>query len=338
MFKRVQNKNIRFKLFLLIFAICSLAFPLIAWAVTYYQVQSGDSLWLIAKRFTTTISALKSANNLNSDLIYPGQILTIPEENTQPGPDYRPLQEAVQKYLAQQPGTYGIYFQDLISGRSFGLNADLPLPAASTVKLPAVLFINELVAQGKLDWQEKLTYNSSLHYQGGSGILQFSVHDGDKLTLRTLTTLAITCSDNIAYNMLRNFVGKDSLAQYMKSLGGQTVFPNGQNLSTARDMGIYVRAALNFSRSNPDGRRLLDDLANGIYNEGIPAKIPDGVTVAHKEGFVWGSPADVGVVFGSRPFIVTVLSQGVEDPDQGFANIATIAKMMYDYQEGLAGK
>ncbi|OIQ58608.1 hypothetical protein MOTE_17960 [Moorella thermoacetica] len=191
--------------------------------------------------------------------------------------------------------------------------------------------------RGIPDWQQKLTCNSATDYQGGSGILQFSVHDGDKLTLRTLTTLAITTSDNIAYNMLRNFVGQGSIASYMQSLGGRTVFPNGQNLSTARDMATYIQAALDSANTSANGRRLLDDMANGIYNEGIPLQIPAGVTVAHKEGFVWGSPGDVGVVFGSRPFIVTVLSRDVADPDQGFANIAAITRMMYDYQENLAG-
>lgn len=333
-----MSRHFKLKILLLSFLICFLAFPLVAWAVSYYQVQPGDSLWLIAKRFSTNVSILKSLNNLKDDIIYPGQTLALPETTYPSAPDYTALQERIKNYLDGQPGTYGVYFKDLISGQSFGINADLPLPAASTVKLPAVLFINHLVAQGKLDWQEKLTYNSATHYQGGSGILQFSAQDGNKLTLRTLTTLAITISDNIAYNMLRDFVGKESIAQYMLKLGGRTVFPNGQNLSTARDMGLYVQATLDFSRNNPDGRRLLDDMANGIYNEGIPAKIPAGITVAHKEGFVWGSPADVGIVFGSRPFIVTVLSQGVEDPDQGFANIAAIAKMMYDYQESMAKK
>ncbi|WP_338823889.1 hypothetical protein MHOCP_20530 [Moorella humiferrea] len=331
MFRRHNRKL----LFLVLALVAVILFPLAALAMTY-QVQPGDSLWQIARRFGTSIDVIKINNNLSGDTIYPGQKLYIPDGVPANAPDYSSLKKQIEDFLATQPGTYGVYFKDLISGQSFGINADMPLPAASTVKLPTVLFINHLVAQGKLDWQQKLVYNSAADYQGGSGILQFSVKDGDKLTLRTLTTLAITTSDNIAYNMLRNFVGKGSIASFMQSLGGQTVFPDGQNLSTARDMATYLQAALDFAKTNPDGRRLLDDMANGIYNEGIPLMIPAGVTVAHKEGFVWGSPADVGVVFGSRPFIVTVLSQGVEDPDHGFANIATIAKMLYDYQENLA--
>jgi LysM repeat protein len=43
-----------------------------------YTVQSGDTLYEIANRFGTTVSALKSANNLTSNMIRVGQVLNIP--------------------------------------------------------------------------------------------------------------------------------------------------------------------------------------------------------------------------------------------------------------------
>jgi LysM repeat protein len=43
-----------------------------------YTVQSGDTLYEIAQMYGTTVSALKSANNLTSDAILVGQVLSIP--------------------------------------------------------------------------------------------------------------------------------------------------------------------------------------------------------------------------------------------------------------------
>lgn len=43
-----------------------------------YTVRTNDSLYLIAKRYGITVQALKTANRLSSDFIYPGQQLIIP--------------------------------------------------------------------------------------------------------------------------------------------------------------------------------------------------------------------------------------------------------------------
>jgi LysM repeat protein len=45
---------------------------------TDYVVQPGDTLFLIARRFGTTVQAIMSANNLTSTNIYVGQRLRIP--------------------------------------------------------------------------------------------------------------------------------------------------------------------------------------------------------------------------------------------------------------------
>ena len=50
-----------------------------------YTVKKGDTLYSIANRFNTTVQALKSLNNLTSNILTIGQTLKIPtsEENTQ---------------------------------------------------------------------------------------------------------------------------------------------------------------------------------------------------------------------------------------------------------------
>ena len=43
-----------------------------------YTVRSGDTLWLLANRFGTTVDAIKRLNGLTSDSLRIGQVLRIP--------------------------------------------------------------------------------------------------------------------------------------------------------------------------------------------------------------------------------------------------------------------
>jgi len=43
-----------------------------------YTVRPGDTLWLLAQRYGTTVDAIKSLNNLSSDILNIGQVLRIP--------------------------------------------------------------------------------------------------------------------------------------------------------------------------------------------------------------------------------------------------------------------
>lgn len=47
-------------------------------ATVEYQVKRGDSLWGIARSMDVSMAALRAANNLRNDRIYPGQLLRVP--------------------------------------------------------------------------------------------------------------------------------------------------------------------------------------------------------------------------------------------------------------------
>ncbi|MBQ7343925.1 MAG: SafA/ExsA family spore coat assembly protein [Clostridia bacterium] len=54
-------------------------------AATSHTVVKGDTMWRIAKKYEVGLSEIKSANThiKNPDLIYPGQVLTIPTLDTE---------------------------------------------------------------------------------------------------------------------------------------------------------------------------------------------------------------------------------------------------------------
>ncbi|QGP91305.1 LysM domain protein [Neomoorella glycerini] len=62
-----RRHKLRLVLFIFVLA-AMVVFPLVTWAMSY-QVQPGDTLWLIARRFGTSVDGLKSSNNLSSDIM-----------------------------------------------------------------------------------------------------------------------------------------------------------------------------------------------------------------------------------------------------------------------------
>ncbi len=73
-------------------------------AATTYTVQNGDSLYLISKKFGVTISAIKSANGLSGDEIFPGQKLFIPDGSAGSGTRYTVVKGDTLYLIAQRFG------------------------------------------------------------------------------------------------------------------------------------------------------------------------------------------------------------------------------------------
>ncbi|HWO95981.1 MAG TPA: LysM peptidoglycan-binding domain-containing protein [Bacillus sp. (in: firmicutes)] len=84
-----------------------------------HKVKKGDTLWGIASQHKVTVDAIKDWNDLNSDIIYPNQILNVsPEETTY----------TVQKgdTLYKIAKSHGVSVQDLMGWN--GLSSDLIRP------------------------------------------------------------------------------------------------------------------------------------------------------------------------------------------------------------------
>jgi N-acetylmuramoyl-L-alanine amidase len=74
------NSNSKYILTVALLAALILVASAAGAAATAYRVAQGDSLFLIARRYGVTVGAIRTANGLVSDIIYPGQILTIPDQ------------------------------------------------------------------------------------------------------------------------------------------------------------------------------------------------------------------------------------------------------------------
>jgi len=247
-------------------------------------------------------------------------------------PDYTELKAQLDSYIKTRPGEVSVYVKDLETGKTLNIESDKVYVAASTIKLPLILYVYELAAQGQIDLNKKLTYTPE-YYAQGTGILQGNPVGG-QYTIRELSRLSIEYSDNVAWKMLLGYIGQDKLTAYEKSLGAKaTGGDNGLFITTPEDMGRYLDRLLEFSKEKPEyGTEVLHYMANSIFSEGIPERLPEDIIVAHKMGALNDKFHDVGIVFGKHPYSITIFTDKAWE-EVSLQTLADISQMVYDFQE-----
>ncbi|MEB3176756.1 MAG: serine hydrolase [Synechococcus sp.] len=138
-------------------------------------------------------------------------------------------------------------FALVLDDGSYGqLNADVPLPAASSIKTPILLVALEALDAGKLRLNEPLSLNKTV-VGGGSGWMGGQPL-GTKFSMLEVATEMIRVSDNTATNLLiQRLGGKTALNARFQELGLEgTVINNwlpdleGTNTTTARDQARSI--------------------------------------------------------------------------------------------------
>ncbi|KIX90905.1 N-acetylmuramoyl-L-alanine amidase [Staphylococcus microti] len=137
-----------------------------------YRVQAGDSLWSIATKHNISIAQLKSLNNLNSNLIFPNQVLQVsggstPVRNTNTTTSGSTYTVRSGDSLAAIAARYGTTYQNIM--RLNGLNSFLIFPGQQ-LKVSGTAVSNQATQQ--------TTNNAST----GTGSY-YTVQPGDSLAL-----------------------------------------------------------------------------------------------------------------------------------------------------------
>ena len=114
--------------------------PVIDTGVTEYVVRSGDTLWLLAQRFHTTVDAIKSLNGLTGNTLYIGQILKIPTAGASGGSYFEYVVRSGDTLwlLAQRYHTTVDAIMNLngLTGSSLSIGQILKIPSGGATPIP----------------------------------------------------------------------------------------------------------------------------------------------------------------------------------------------------------
>jgi beta-lactamase class A len=255
-----------------------------------------------------------------------------------------------------QNALVGVAYIDMGSGDSLFINADSVMHAASTMKVPVMLRLYREADQHSLSLDRKiLLVNDFASIVDGSRYSLDSAVDGDtsmyhsvgdSVSVRDLIRHMITRSSNLATNTLIALANPDSVNAMMRSMGAtrmrvlrgvedQKAFDARlNNTATARDLATLLRALESGRAASPRATsEMRDVLMAQEFNEKIPAGLPHGVRVAHKTGDITAIAHDAAIVYpaGRAPYILVVLTKGIEPEARADSLIAGISSDIYAY-------
>lgn len=230
------------------------------------------------------------------------------------------IEEAINN-MVNESNSYGVYYEDLISGQVITYNENKYFTAASTIKVALVMNVADTIQRGELKETDTVLYTSE-EYEGGAGILQDYVLAGKtEVEVSKLMELAIIYSDNIATQMLKKTC--EPISSYVLRITGEPRNDEINNL-TAKQQGIILKRLYDNPDNNPLYDTIIEYMKNTIFHDRLDKYIPYKV-VAHKVGNYNEYTHDTGIVYLERPYSLSVYTQSINTEP-----IAKLSKTIYD--------
>jgi beta-lactamase class A len=208
--------------------------------------------------------------------------------------------------VARERLTAAYVIVDLSTGHSASLNADLPMPAASLIKLPVMVATHQAFAAGWLSPAERLPI---LPHQI-SETTRMRTGDTCGVSTTVLLERMLTASDNTSTNVLVDRVGMSNVNAVCRFYG----MPNTrmvrqvmdlrsrdwgiENYTTARDVTtLFVKLSRGEVVNPYWSNRMLRTLARSRMRDRIPKYLPENLPIAHKTGLMRDAMYDAGLLY-----------------------------------------
>lgn len=239
-------------------------------------------------------------------------------------------------------------------------HADRWFHAASTIKVAILLGIYASIHRGWLLPRSRLhVRNRFISAVDGSTFrvaadrdANSEVHDaiGKMMRVGDLALHMIATSSNLATNLLLDLVGLDTVQRSLDDLAvdgidirrgveDERAFEHGiSNRVTADGLMQLLRLIAEERAFSPElSHEMLEILHAQEFRNGIPARLPRAVRVAHKTGEISTIAHDAGVVYPPhrKPYVIAILTEWSPDTSGRSATIAEVSHTVYERLAGV---
>lgn len=215
-------------------------------------------------------------------------------------PDTAAFHRTLDAIARAHRGVAGYAVVNVDTGERWSLRGDETFPTASLVKVPILVTVFDLAAQGRFSLDDPLTV-LRIDQVPGSGVLQY-MHPGLSLSVRDAAVLMIVLSDNTATNLLLDRIVIRRVWDKMEALGlphtkvhsktflrissvaMDSSVKYGFGVSTPNEMARLFALLADGKAVNPSAdSTMLAILENTTDNESMQREV-DGLSVPHKTG------------------------------------------------------
>ena len=225
--------------------------------------------------------------------------------------------------MENMPGDVSMWHMDLETGKVISYKEDMPLVAASVIKLFIMAEAFRQFESGACTPDEEFVITPEVK-KPSCGALTY-MHDGLKVTAMDLVVLMIILSDNTATNMLIDRLGIENINSTIEMIGASGCRLNRklfdseasrrgiQNYITAAGVGAFLKKLWD--------RQLISEAASEkmlsiMLDQRLNGKIPFFLDcdIAHKTGEDDGTTHDAAIVMCPHPYILVMLSNNTDVP------------------------
>ena len=236
------------------------------------------------------------------------------------------LDVRVRSEISQVRGKVSLFAKNLDTGESYAFNPDDRVRTASTIKLPILVAVHTLVAEGKVKWDDPLLLTEAKKVKGAGILMEFG--EGLKLTMRDAVNLMVAISDNTATNLVLDAITADAVNERIEALGlkqtrslrkiggggasraGSDPANQGFGIgvSTPREMVNLIEKIERGEVVSPAAsKEMIELLKRQQYRDGIGRRLL-GVDLAAKPGALDRLRSEVGILFTPRGRIAMAMT------------------------------